>query len=160
MLKRAGKTSPMAASSRTGCVRVSNSTRLTVATPVAAAATMSSGDAMFSVAKKASTMPSRMAWLMASLISAMRRNTRNTPGNAQAMATGRRSTGSRSLPASYVSSTNTSVASGKRRCASECPAAVSSHRSPASLATHPCAASARRLRRAPMPTVASSAAPA
>src|SRR5262249_11895717 len=32
-------------------------------------------------------MPGRMAWLMASLIKAMRRSTRKTPGSAQATAT-------------------------------------------------------------------------
>ena len=86
MLKSAGKTRPMAASSRTSRVRFSTSTSETVSTPVSAAATTSSGDAMFSVTKNASTIPSRMAWLMASLISDIRRSTRNTPGRAQAAA--------------------------------------------------------------------------
>jgi hypothetical protein len=86
MLNNNGKTSPMAASSRTRLVRCSSSTRLTVSTPAPAAPSTSQGDARFRVTKNASTMPSRMAWLIASLISAMRRRTRKTPGRAQAAA--------------------------------------------------------------------------
>ena len=87
MLNSAGKTRPMAASWRTSLVRSSSSTRLTVSTPTAAAATISSGDSSEPMARKPRTMPSRTVWLMASLIMAMRRRTRKTPGRAQATAT-------------------------------------------------------------------------
>jgi hypothetical protein len=89
MLKRAGNTRPMDASSRTSRVRRSSSTSATVATPIPAAPNRSSGDAMSRVTKKTSTMPSSTVWLMASLMSAMRRNTRKVPGSAHAMATTR-----------------------------------------------------------------------
>ncbi len=77
----------MAASSRTSRVRLSNSTRLTVTTPVSVAAITRKGEEISLVTKKASTIPNKIAWLMASLINAIRRNTKNTPGRAQATAT-------------------------------------------------------------------------
>ena len=86
MEKSAGKTKPIAASSLTRRVRCSASTSETVSTPVAAAARISSGEATVSVTKKASTIPSRIEWLMASLINAICRSTRNTPGSAHAAA--------------------------------------------------------------------------
>ena len=87
MLNRAGKTRPIEASSATSRVRAEPSTRTTVSTPIAAAATISSGDVESLVTKKPSTMPSSTVWLIASLMSAMRRSTRKTPGSAHASAT-------------------------------------------------------------------------
>jgi hypothetical protein len=48
---------------------------------------MSSGDVVLSTTKHISTMPNRIAWLMASLISAIRRNTRKLPISAHDAAT-------------------------------------------------------------------------
>ena len=86
MLKRAGNVNPIAASSFTSFVRCSNSTKTTVSTPVPAAARIRSGDDRLSVRKKASTIPGRIAWLIASLIKVIRRRTKNTPGKAHATA--------------------------------------------------------------------------
>jgi hypothetical protein len=56
-------------------------------TPINAAPTSSNGEVRLFVMKNAMTMPSRTVWLMASLIIAMRRRTRKTPGSAHATAT-------------------------------------------------------------------------
>ena len=83
----AGNTSPMAASSFTSRVRWSSSTSATVSTPLRAAPASSHGESRSRMTKYASTMPNSRTWLMASLTSASRRSTRNTPGTAQAAAT-------------------------------------------------------------------------
>ncbi len=77
---------PMAASSRTSPVRCSDSTSTTVSNPTAAAKKISKGEVVLSTTKKPMTIPSRIEWLMASLIIAIRRSTRKTPGIAQAAA--------------------------------------------------------------------------
>ena len=87
MLNSTGNTSPIAASSRSSRVDMSSSTSITVSTPVAAAARISRGELRLWVKKNPTTMPGRIAWLMASLIMAILRSTRNVPGNAHAAAT-------------------------------------------------------------------------
>ena len=77
---------PMAASSRTNPVRCNDSTSTTVSSPTAAAKKIRNGDVVLCTAKNPITIPSRIEWLIASLIIAMRRSTRKTPGSAQAAA--------------------------------------------------------------------------
>jgi len=72
----AGNTKPMDASSGTSFDRWIASIRATVKTPVAEAAITSNGELRSPVRKKATTMPGRMAWEIASLTSASRRSTR------------------------------------------------------------------------------------
>ena len=72
MLNRAGKTSPIAASSFTSVVPRSSSTSHTVASPVRAAPSTGNGEEMSPARKKPPTIPSRMLWL--------RRHPRSSPG--------------------------------------------------------------------------------
>ena len=76
----------MAASSFTRPVWRSISINATVSTPVAAALMSSSGLARSLVTKNATTMPGRMACVMASDSIVTRRSTRKTPGSAHAAA--------------------------------------------------------------------------
>ncbi len=77
----------MAVSSLTNPVFWINSTITTVITPVNAAKRISKGEFKSCVIKKPITIPGRIEWLIASLIKAIFRSTKNTPGMAQAMAT-------------------------------------------------------------------------
>ena len=81
MENSAGNTSPIAVSSRTSPVRLSNSTSATVASPTMAAPAISSGDRRSATMKNASTMPNKTVWLMASLIMDIRRSIKKRAGN-------------------------------------------------------------------------------
>jgi hypothetical protein len=74
----------MAVSSFTNPVFCMASTRTTVIIPLKAANKINQGEARSSVIKKPMTIPGRIEWLIASLINAILRNTRNTPGMAHA----------------------------------------------------------------------------
>ena len=87
MLNKTGKTRPIAVSSLTKPVFWINSTMTTVITPVKAAKRISNGEFKSCVTKNPITIPGSIEWLMASLIKAIFRSTKNTPGMAQAIAT-------------------------------------------------------------------------
>ena len=87
ILKRAGNTRPMAVSSFTRPVFWMRSTSTTVIIPVPAAKTINNGELRSWVIKNPKTIPGKIEWLIASLINAILRNTKNTPGIAQAAAT-------------------------------------------------------------------------
>src|SRR5690606_36395224 len=82
-----GNTSPMDVSSLSNPVFWMRSTKTTVMTPVKAASNINNGEFKSCVRKNPMTIPGRMAWLMASLIMAILRSTKNVPGMAQATAT-------------------------------------------------------------------------
>ena len=85
-LKSAGNTTPRDASRSTTPVRRINCTRSTIASPMAAAPRINSGDVRSRVNTKAITIPGRTACARPSLTSASRLNTRNEPASAHAAA--------------------------------------------------------------------------
>ena len=86
-LKRNGKTIPMDASFFTSLERLTASMREIASTPLAAAPIMRIGDDKSFTRKKASIMPSRMEWLIASVIMDILLRTRNAPGMEHEAAT-------------------------------------------------------------------------